>query len=163
MQSLDRDEVTVHVAASPAAVYAVVSDVTRTPELSPEIRSVRWLDGASGPVVGARFEAVNVAGPRGRSWRNRPVVTEAEPGRVFAFARSEPFAGTVEWSYRLTERDGGTDVTEAYEVTRPITRVGWFVIERLYGGTDRRGDLRRGMEQTLDRLRTLVERGTVPS
>lgn len=158
MQTLDRDQVSIHVQAAPEDVYALVSDVTRMPELSPEIRSVRWLDGAAGPVVGARFEAVNAAGSRGRSWRNRPVVTVAEPARELSFSRTEPFAGTVVWSYRLAPEDGGTRVTESYEVTRPVSRIGWFVIERVYGCPDRRGDLRRGMEQTLERLRATVER-----
>ena len=66
MQTLDRDEVSVVVAADPAAVYALVSDVTRTPEFSPEVTAVRWLDGATGPAVGARFEAVNTSGNAAR-------------------------------------------------------------------------------------------------
>ena len=159
MQTLDRDQVSIHVEAPPDEVYALVSDVTRMPELSPEIRTVRWLDGARGPAVGARFEAVNAAGSRGRSWRNRPVVTVLEPPREFSFSRTEPFAGTVVWTYRLDPEGSGTRVTESYEVTRPVSRIGWFVIERVFGCPDRRGDLRRGMGQTLDRLRAAVEQG----
>lgn len=155
MQSLDRDEVTTHVAAPPEEVYALVSDVTRTPELSPEILACSWLDGASGPAAGARFVATNKAGRM--RWNNRPVVLVADPGREFAFARSERFAGTVEWRYRLAPEGGGTRVTESYEVTRPITPIGWFIIGRLAGCTDRRSDLRRGMEQTLERLKGLLE------
>lgn len=157
MQTLDRDEVSIHVDAPPEEVYALVSDVRRTPELSPEIVSCRWLAGADGPEAGARFEAVNRAGTRGRSWRNRPVVTVADPGREFSFSRTEPMTGTVVWSYRLAPEGGGTRVTESYEVTRPVSRVGWFVIERVFGCADRRADLRRGMERTLDRVRSLVE------
>ncbi len=43
--------------APPAVVWGIVSDVTRTPELSPEISSWRWLRSTTGPAVGARFEA----------------------------------------------------------------------------------------------------------
>ncbi|MFP5219406.1 MAG: SRPBCC family protein [Actinomycetes bacterium] len=155
MQTLDTDSATTWIAAPPEAVYAVVSDVTRTPELSPEILSCEWLDGTTGPAVGARFRARNKAGRM--TWHNKPVVVTAEPGRGFAFARTEPFAGTVEWRYRLEPEDGGTRVTESYEVTRPITRMGWFIIGGLAGCKDRRSDLRRGMEQTLERLKTVVE------
>lgn len=155
MQTLDRDEATIHVAAPPEDVYAVVSDVTRTPELSPEILACSWLDGAAGPAVGARFVATNKAGRM--TWKNRPVVVTAEPAREFAFARTEPFSGTVEWRYRLEAEDGGTRVTESYEVTRPLTRFGWFVISRVAGCKNRRSDLRRGMEQTLTRLKALLE------
>ena len=38
----------IHVSAQPDAVYALISDVTRMGEWSPETRSCEWLDGASG-------------------------------------------------------------------------------------------------------------------
>lgn len=158
MQSLDRDEVSTYVAASPEEVYDLVSDVTRTPEYSPEIRRCTWLDGATGPVVGARFAAVNKL-PRGRAWTNRPVVTVADRGRVFAFTRSEKTAGTIEWRYRLEPERDGTRVIESYEVLKPISPIGWFVIGTLYGCKDRRAELRAGMEQSLQRLKAVVESG----
>ncbi|MBW3609051.1 MAG: hypothetical protein KY463_11975, partial [Actinobacteria bacterium] len=34
----------------------LVADVTRTRDFSPEVVSARWLDGATGPAVGARFD-----------------------------------------------------------------------------------------------------------
>jgi len=156
MQTLDRDEVDTTIAAPPEVVYELVADVTRTPEFSPEVVSCRWLDGASGPAVGARFEAVNTT-RAGKQWKNRPVVTVAEPGRVFAFARTEPLAGTVGWRYRFEPVDGGTRVIESYEVQRPITRLGWFVIERVFGAGIRRDELRAGMRTTLERLRAVAE------
>ena len=158
MQTLDHDQVAVHVDAPPEAVYALVADVTRTPEFSLEIRSCTWLDGATGPAQGARFEAVNKVGG-GPAWRNRPVVTAAEPGREFAFSRTERLAGTLVWRYQLEPEGTGTRLTESYEVTRPVTRLGWFIIGRLYGLQDRRSDLRAGMQQTIQRIRETAERG----
>jgi hypothetical protein len=156
MQTLDLDEVDAFVPASPEAVYAVVADVTRTPELSPEIARCTWLDGATGPAVGVRFEAVNKVG-RGPAWKNRPVITAADPGREFAFERTERGAGTIAWRYTFAPEGAGTRVTESYEVRRPLTRFGWFVIGTIYGCRDRRGDLRAGMRETLERLRAVVE------
>jgi Polyketide cyclase / dehydrase and lipid transport len=156
MQTLDRDEVSTVLAARPEDVYALVADVTRTPEFSPEVSSVRWLDGATEPVVGARFESVNTA-VNGRTWKNRPVITVAEPGREFAFTRTEPFAGTITWRYRLEPVQEGTRVTESYTVERPVSRLGWLVIEKLFAGTDRRTALRDGMRTTLERLRSALE------
>ena len=95
MQTLDHDSVTLRIDAPPAAIYEIVSDVTRTPEFSPEILSCKWLDGATGPVVGARFAARNKV-PRRPPWTNKPVVTVVEPPNTFSFARTEKFAGTVE-------------------------------------------------------------------
>jgi hypothetical protein len=156
MQTLDRDEVSLFIQAPPERLYGLVADVTRMPELSPELVRCVWLDGATGASVGARFEATNQL-PRGRAWKNRPVVTIAEPGREFAFSRTEKMAGTVVWRYRFEPERTGTHVTESYEVTRPISRLGWFIIERLFGGHDRRTALRVGMEETLERLRHVAE------
>jgi len=159
MQTLDRDSVSLHIAVPADDVYQLVADVTRMPEFSPEILSCRWLDGAPGPAVGARFAARNKV-PRRPAWTNKPVVTVVEPGRTFAFARTEPFGGTVEWTYRFDSDGDGTTVTESYEVTRPLGRVGWFIIGTLFGRGDRRTDLRSGMEQTLQRMRDTAERET---
>jgi hypothetical protein len=156
MQTLDRDQHSLVIDAPADLLWRIVSDVTRTPELSPEISAARWLDAADRPSVGARFEATNTV--NGKSWKNRPVVTAAEPGREFAFERTERFAGTVAWRYLFEPGPGGTRVTESYEVTRPLRRVGWFVIERMFGCRDRRGDLRRGMQQTLERLAETARR-----
>ncbi len=163
MQTLDRDEVAGHVDADPMTLYRLVADVTRHPELSPEIESVRWLDGATEAAPGARFEAVNRAGSKGRSWRNRPVVEVAEPGREVAWSRTEPLSGTVLWRWRFEPDGEGTLVTESYEVTRPVHRVGWFVIEKVFGARDRRTDLRRGMEESLRRLAALAAAGAARS
>lgn len=157
MQTLDHDEVSLRVEASPDVLYDLVSDVTRTPEFSPEIVRCTWLDGAHGPTVGARFEAVNRTST-GKSWKNRPVVRAAERGQAFAFARTEPFAGTIVWRYQF-DRDGtGTLITESYEVEKPIGRIGWFVIERIFRAGNRREVLRAGMQQTLARIRDTAER-----
>ena len=83
-QQLDRDEVSLVIDAAPEVLYDLVADVTLTPKLSPEVVSCRWLDGATGPAVGVRFEATNKVG-RGPAWKNFPVVTAAVPGREFAF------------------------------------------------------------------------------
>jgi hypothetical protein len=157
IQSLDHDSVSLTMKADPGTIYALVADVTRMPEFSPEIIECRWLDGATGPVVGARFKGRNKM-PNRPAFSNKPVVTVADVGRAFAFARTEPFGGTVEWRYDLAPTDGGTLVTESYTVTKPVSRFGWFIIGTLFGRKDRRTDLRRGMQQTLDRLRKVAER-----
>ena len=156
IQELDHDGVSLHMRATPEKIYDIVSDVTRTPEFSPEILECTWLDGATGPVVGARFKARNKV-PNRPSWNNKPVVTVVEPGKKFAFARTEAFAGTVEWTYEFTSDGDGTLVTESYDVTTKLSPIGWFVIGVLFARKNRRADLRAGMEQTLERLRAAVE------
>jgi hypothetical protein len=156
MQYLDRDEVVQVVHAAPESVYRLVSDVTRTPEHSPEVVQCTWEDGATGPVVGARFAARNNVG-RGPAWTNHPVVTVAQPGRAFAVSRTEKGGGTIVWRYDLEPHDEGTLVRQSYEVTSPVNRFGWFIIGTLYGLKDRRAGLRANMEASLARVAALAE------
>lgn len=161
-QELTHDTVVRHINAPPEVLYDVIADVTGMPELSPEIVACEWIDGAEGPAVGARFRATNHAG-RGPDWHNTPVVTAADRGREFAFSRTEKGAGTIAWRYVFAPEGSGTLVTESYDVTRPVTLFGWFVIGVVYGNKDRRSDLRRGMTETLDRLAALTEKNALPS
>jgi hypothetical protein len=161
-QKLDHDVVDIHIEASPEQVYDLVADVTRTPEFSPEVLRCTWLDGATGPAVGARFLAVNKV-EKGRPWKNRPVVTVAERGKEFAFSRTEPLAGTLVWRYRFEPEGTGTRVTESYEVTKPLTRLAWFFINRVFGGSNRKETLHAGMEQTLQRLRDAAQTHASPA
>lgn len=156
-QPLTTDSVSRRIGASPEVIYAIVSDVTRTPEYSTEIKKCEWIDGATGPVVGARFRARNSAG-RGPDWHNKPVVTQVEPNRLFVVERTERFCGTVQWGFRLEPDGEATRVTQWYRVTDDLTLFGWFIIGGLYGLKDRRGDLRREMEHTLERLAVLATR-----
>jgi len=155
-QELTTDTVERYIEASPEALYDLVADVTRTPELTPDIVKVVWLDGATEAKVGARFKATNKQG-RGPNWNNKPVIVTVDPGREIAWARTEPFAGTLEWRYRFVPEGTGTRVIESYAVTKPIRLMGWFIIDTLYGMKDRKSDLRTSMEASLGRLAELVE------
>lgn len=152
---LTTDTVERTIRATPEALYDIVSDVTRLPELSPEIRSATWVRGATGPAVGARFRAVNtLGGPI--IWPNWPVVLVADPGREFTISRTEPLFGTLEWQYRFEPEGEGTRVLESYTVTKPLTSTAYFLL-RLMGESDRAATLRRGMGETLERLAAVAE------
>jgi Polyketide cyclase / dehydrase and lipid transport len=155
MQTLDHDEVRLVMSAPPATVHTLIADVTRMPEFSPEIVECRWLDGATGPAVGARFAARNKF-RRGPSAVNKPVITALEAGRLVSWSRTEPFGGTVEWTYKFLPHADGTEVVESYRVTKPVSRIGWLIIGAM-ASRDRRGQLRAGMQQTLQRIRFAVE------
>jgi hypothetical protein len=155
-QELSTDMVSRYIEARPETIYGLVSDVTRTPEYSPEVVKCTWINGADGPAVGARFKAINHAG-RIPDWPNKPVITVADPGRTFAFERTEIGGGTIEWRYTFEPDGTGTRVTESYNVVKSVNMFGWFIINTLAGLKDRRGDLRRGMTQSLDRIAAIVE------
>lgn len=56
-------EASIEIAASPEAVYALVSNLERMGEWSPENEGGQWLDGGTGQ-VGDWFEGFNKAGDR---------------------------------------------------------------------------------------------------
>lgn len=147
---------TIHIDAPPEHVYMLVSDVTRMGEWSPETYKCRWLDAEGGPRVGARFKAHNRHG-RAR-WSNTCEVVAAEPGREFAFRRTAFASGTVVWRYRLEPDGEATQVSESYEVVKPVQAFANWLQGLLLGVDDRDADLVAGMRATLERLKQVAER-----
>ncbi|MFI9613441.1 SRPBCC family protein [Streptomyces sp. NPDC052023] len=104
-------EVTTWVDAPPERVWELVSDVTRMPGTSVELRSVDWVGGAVGPGVGARFLGRS-AHPDLGEWETVSTVVECERPRVFAWAVVDPENPTAVWRFRLTPKDGGTELSQ---------------------------------------------------
>ena len=71
--------------ATPDEVWALVSDVTRIGTFSPETFEAEWLDGATGPAVGARFRGHVKRNGRGPVYWTTCEVTASEAGRSFGF------------------------------------------------------------------------------
>lgn len=154
MKRATRGSVTVHVDASPERVYALVSDVTRMGEWSPETYRCRWI-GTDHPVPGARFKGYN---RRGRArWSNTLVVVSADPGRKFSFRRAVLPCGVCDWHYSMEPDGEETALTESYEVTKPDWRITNWFNGLLLGVADRDEDLRGGMRTTLERIKTAAE------
>jgi uncharacterized protein YndB with AHSA1/START domain len=154
-QTFDHDEVRLVVEAPAEELFELIADPTRMGEFSPEVVSCKWLDGATEAVVGARFAARNKFS-RGPAIGNKCVITAVEPGRKVSWSRTEPFGGTVEWTYEFLPAEGGTEVVESYKALRPVSRFGWYIIGA-FDGKDRAGRQRAGMQQTLERIRAYVE------
>ena len=149
-----RGAVNVHMAASPDRVWALVSDVTRVGDFSPETFEAQWLGGATGPVPGARFRGHVKRNGRGPVYWTVCTVTACEPGREFAFTVGGP-RGTIvnSWRYLLEPRAGGTDVTESFELPATVlTRLYWAVAGFARGRTNR-----NGMRVTLERIKAVAE------
>jgi uncharacterized protein YndB with AHSA1/START domain len=104
-------EVRTWIDASPQRVWQVVSNVELMPTLSTELQSVEWLDGSTGPAVGARFVGHNKHDALG-DWSTTSHVIECEPERVFAWAVDDPTNPTAIWRFRLEPKDGGTELSQ---------------------------------------------------
>lgn len=154
MKRATEGAVTVHVDASPERVYALVSDVTRMGEWSPETYRCRWV-GTEGPVPGARFKGYN---RRGRArWSNTLVVASAEPGREFSFRRDVLLCGVCDWRYCMEPDCEGTRLTESYEVVKPDWRITNWINGILLDVADRDADLDAGMRATLAGIKAAAE------
>ncbi len=150
---LTQDSVERVVEAAPERLYGLVADLPRMGEWSPECRSVEWESGTDGPAEGTRFVGHNRGGPRGlMKWSRRGRVLVADPGRQFAFVTEEGGRESTVWRYRFEPVDGGTRVTESYEVRRIPA---WARIVDI--PTNRARELREAMLHTLARLKSCAE------
>lgn len=147
------DSVTVHMAAPPAAIWELVSDVTQIGRFSPETFEAEWLDGATGPQVGARFRGHVRRNEKGPVYWTTCTVTECVPEKVFSFGVGKPGAALNTWSYRLEPSGEGTDVTESFALTENVPlRIYWALFGWARGRRNRQDMLR-----TLERIRSVVE------
>lgn len=136
--------------ASPADVYAVVADMTRIGEHSPECHRAAWLSGTPAGTVGASFRRSNRSGFAAR-WSRRCEVVAADPARAFAL-RTVPERldlsrrDSTTWRYDLEPVDGGTRVTHSYEIT-------WLSLPPMRALFPHHRDMRRQMLANLEALR----------
>jgi uncharacterized protein YndB with AHSA1/START domain len=146
------------IAATPQRLYELVSDLPRMGEWSPENCGGRWVRGATGPVVGAKFRGRNRI--RWRRWSTTSTVTEATPGEAFAFRVNVGPLEVAEWAFRFrpaNEVGSSTVVTQSYEDRRGtvMTTVGTLVTNV----KDRATHNLATMTQTLAGLAATAERG----
>jgi hypothetical protein len=141
---------TIHIDAPPDAVYALVSDITRMGEWSPETVKAEWIEGATGPAAGARFKGTNKLGFL--RWSTKPMVEVADPGREFTFVTMFRSEKETRWSYRLAPAGDGTDVTESWEELSQIPIIG-----RLMMNDRRERQLTEGCAKTLARIKAAAE------
>jgi uncharacterized protein YndB with AHSA1/START domain len=155
----ERLSVTQEIAAPAEQVWAMVADVTRMGEWSPETTAASWLRGASGPEPGARFRGTNRRGKK--EWSTVARVVDANPGRLFSFRVTAAGLKVAEWHYEFEPTATGCRVTERWIDQRgPIARA---LGKPVSGVTDRVTHNRTGMEQTLERLKAAAESSSLPS
>jgi hypothetical protein len=141
------------VAAPVDAVWTVVSDVTRVGEWSHECRRVEWLDGATEAIPGARFRGTNKAGPWTWSRINEIVVADEPRTLAWRTVSTPLFPDSSEWRIELEPVDGGTRITQSFEVLRAPA-----VLARLYAVVvPSHRDRRTGLTDDLRRLGEVAE------
>ena len=96
--------------ADPARVWDLVSDIELMPAFSNELKAVEWAGGSDSPRIGARFVGHNEHDAFGQ-WSTTSQIVACDRPREFAWAVGEPDNPTATWRFRLTPRDGGTNLS----------------------------------------------------
>jgi Polyketide cyclase / dehydrase and lipid transport len=145
---------TVHMAAPADKIWDLIADVRSIGRFSPETFEAEWLDGATGPAIGARFRGHVKRNGIGPVYWTTCRVTACEPGREFGFAALLGDRPVNNWHYQLTPAGAGTDVTESFRLTpSAFTTVYYWV----FGGWLRQRNNVRDMRKTLERIKDVVE------
>ncbi len=144
---------TVHMAAPADKVWNLITDVSQIGRYSPETFDAEWLDGATGPALGALFRGHVKRNEIGPVYWTTCRVTACEPGREFGFEVLIGERAVNNWLYRLAPSGSGTDVTESFRMSdSPFVNVYW-----LFGGFLRQRRNIRDMTKTLHRIKDVAE------
>lgn len=140
----------VEISAGPDEVWAVVSDVARMPEFSPELRRL-YVIGSKEPRVGMTLVGINRRGLV--AWPTTSKVVRFEPGRAVAWKTRESGAT---WTYELEPTESGTRLTGRRDL--PKFTVGTTLLAPVIGGAEGHDqELADGIRATLERIKATVE------
>jgi uncharacterized protein YndB with AHSA1/START domain len=139
----------IEIDAPAAAIYDLVTDVTRMGEWSPECTRCAWL-GEPGE-VGSTFKGHNRSGPA--RWSTVARVLVADRPKEFSFATLYKDNPSTRWTYRF-EGDGPTKVTESFEAIKTPPFIA--LAERLFL-RNRQTQLEEGMAKTLAAIKAVAE------
>jgi uncharacterized protein YndB with AHSA1/START domain len=134
-------QATIQIQAPPEKVYAMLSDVTRMGEWSPECVKAEWVGGATGPAVGAQFKGHNKLNWLVR-WSSTPTVKVADPGKEFTFETGKPGKEQTRWTYRFASFEALTYSAFQKLTSKPEKRTAKLT-----------GDI----QQTLERIKQAAE------
>ncbi|WP_316576104.1 DUF1731 domain-containing protein [Nocardia canadensis] len=150
-------------ALPPESVWSVLGDPEQWPEWNPGVRSVRMHGpvavGATGDYLPNSQTAARVHGRFGGPF----TVTAVVPNRELTIEQPEP-AGTMHLTWRLTPRDGGTEITQELRFTGPSAAAARAVV-RPFIETDARVNFSRlarlaGLVPAADALTVVIAGGT---
>jgi hypothetical protein len=129
-----------------------VADLPGMGRWSPENQGGKWVGGATGAAVGAKFRGWNKHGPM--RWFTTSTITKADrPNQIEWEVRES----ATRWGYRFAPEGGGTLVTEyrePFKKTNPLVKL--FQRSGLIG-KDRERLMVEGMQATLEKLKAAAE------
>ncbi|MEU3821739.1 MULTISPECIES: SRPBCC family protein [unclassified Streptomyces] len=153
-------------------VWELVTDIGLPARLSPELQSAVWLDGATVPAPGARFEGRN-SHPLLGTWRTHSHVRELVEHRSFAWVVTDPDGRfgddapdpdrpLATWRFDLSPAPGGATLLRHTVRLGPARSGVSLAIDRAPEREEaivaiRLEELRANMTATLEGVRSLAE------
>lgn len=142
----------IEIAAPPATVWALVSDLTKMPQWSPQVVRTKVLP--SPARLGSRMINLNKQGLK--RWPTTGKIVRFEEEREIAFRITENH--TV-WSFALEPTaTGGTRLTHRRETPEGISKLSVVLTKAMLGGQEPFvAELRSGMSRTLAGIKAAAE------
>jgi uncharacterized protein YndB with AHSA1/START domain len=140
--------VSVEINAPVEKVWAMITDLPRMGEWSPENQGGEWADGATGPAVGATFKGKNGNGKK--NWSTSVKVNALEAERKFSFGLLVFGKNWCDWVYEIEPTATGCSVTHSWIDHRGS--VARFLGKVVSGVADRATHNKKNMEVTLQNL-----------
>lgn len=149
---MDQLEDSISIDASPTRVWALVSDVRRMAEWSPQVTSTRVADGTE-LAEGAAFTNRNRHGEL--EWTTHARIVRFAPEEEIAFRVEENWAV---WSFHLRPDGDGTLLTQRRSTPDGISDLSRELTETALGGMEVfNQSLREGMRETLTGIKATAE------
>ncbi len=142
------------VSASPEKVWALVTDLPRMGEWSPENQGGEWLDGATCAAVGAKFKGDNKNGEK--TWQAVVIVEVCDAPKNFMFSLKFKELHLGDWVYEIEATPSGCRVTHAW-VEGPQWAEFAPIGKNISGVDDRASHNLHNMGVTLDNLLKAVK------
>lgn len=142
----------IDIAAPPAKVWSLVSDLRKMPQWSPQCRLMK----SFGPLrQGAKTINLNRRGLL--FWPTTSQITEFIPGQKLAFRVNE---NNTIWSYELEPSATGTRLVETRHAENGVKAVSHALVNAVMGGVPSfERELLEGMNQSLSRIKAAAETG----
>ncbi|KRC56675.1 MULTISPECIES: SRPBCC family protein [unclassified Nocardioides] len=148
----------IEVAAPPSTVWALVADVTRMAEWSPQVTSTRLAPATPDHAVGTRFTNRNAHGEL--TWTTHAEITRYDDGEALAFRVEENW---TTWTFELVATAAGTRLRQRRDAPDGISPLSQELTEAFMGGQEAfTASQRAGMAQTLAAIKAAAE-GTATS
>lgn len=145
------------IAAPSERVWALVSDLPRMGEWSPENKGGKWAKGTTGPALGAVFRGNNRNGIR--RWSTNVTVVGCQPGKLFEFAVTAGPLAVAKWRYEFEDTENGCRVTESWADDRKP----WFTAIARVMGDHSADNAEQQMTATLANLAEAAEAEDAPN